>query len=41
MTGGGDSGAIRIYGHVHMAKTGGTELNGLLAMGYERVCGHK
>lgn len=30
-----------IYGHVHMAKTGGTVLNGLLANNYERVCGHK
>jgi hypothetical protein len=24
-----------------MAKTGGTELNGLLASNFERVCGHK
>jgi len=30
-----------IFGHVHMAKTAGTELNGLLASRYERVCGHK
>ena len=30
-----------IYGHVHMAKTGGTYLNGFLANNYERVCGHK
>ncbi|KAL7468090.1 hypothetical protein ACHAXS_008311 [Conticribra weissflogii] len=30
-----------IYGHVHMAKTAGTEINALLAMKYERVCGHK
>jgi len=30
-----------IYGHVHMAKTGGTNLNGMLALNYERVCGHK
>ena len=30
-----------IFGHVHMAKTGGTELNGELAMRFERVCGHK
>jgi len=31
----------KIFGHVHMAKTGGTELNGLLASRFERVCGHK
>lgn len=30
-----------IYGHVHMAKTGGTTLNGKMASRYERVCGHK
>jgi len=30
-----------IYGHIHMAKTAGTEINALLAMRYERVCGHK
>ena len=30
-----------IYGHIHVAKTGGTELNGLLASRYERVCGNK
>jgi len=30
-----------IYGHVHMAKTGGTSLNGMLANKFERVCGHK
>lgn len=29
------------YGHIHMAKTGGTTLNGILALNYERVCGHK
>ena len=29
------------YGHLHMAKTGGTTLNGLLALNYERVCGRK
>lgn len=29
------------YGHIHMAKTGGTALNGMLALNYERVCGHK
>jgi hypothetical protein len=31
----------RILGHVHMAETGGTSLNGMLALNYERVCGHK
>mmetsp|Transcript_6223 Transcript_6223/g.9080 ORF Transcript_6223/g.9080 Transcript_6223/m.9080 type:complete len:318 (+) Transcript_6223:1813-2766(+) len=30
-----------LYGHVHMAKTGGTSLNGILANTFERVCGHK
>ena len=30
-----------IYGHVHMAKTGGTNVNGILANKFERVCGHK
>eukprot|EP00542_Grammatophora_oceanica_P009133 CAMPEP_0194044652 /NCGR_PEP_ID=MMETSP0009_2-20130614/16090_1 /TAXON_ID=210454 /ORGANISM="Grammatophora oceanica, Strain CCMP 410" /LENGTH=279 /DNA_ID=CAMNT_0038689229 /DNA_START=141 /DNA_END=980 /DNA_ORIENTATION=+ len=29
------------YGHVHMAKTAGTEINGMLASRFERVCGHK
>jgi hypothetical protein len=31
----------KIYGHVHIAKTAGTSLNGILANKYERVCGHK
>lgn len=31
----------RVFGHIHMAKTGGTTLNGELALNYERVCGHK
>lgn len=31
----------KLYGHVHMAKTAGTTLNGELAARYERVCGHK
>lgn len=31
----------KIFGHVHMAKTAGTEINGELAAHYERVCGHK
>lgn len=30
-----------LYGHVHMAKTGGTSLNGILANRFEHVCGHK
>lgn len=30
-----------MYGHVHMAKTGGTYLNGFLANKFEKVCGHK
>ena len=29
------------FGHVHMAKTAGTTLNGQLAAHFERVCGHK
>lgn len=31
----------RTYGHVHIAKTAGTTLNGELAAHFERVCGHK
>lgn len=31
----------KIIGHVHMAKTAGTEINGELAVHFERVCGHK
>jgi len=30
-----------IYGHLHIPKTGGTTLNGLMAAKYERVCGNK
>jgi hypothetical protein len=30
-----------IYGHVHMVKTAGTNLNGLLASRYDHVCGNK
>jgi hypothetical protein len=30
-----------LFGHVHMAKTAGTTLNGELAARFERVCGHK
>jgi hypothetical protein len=33
--------ASRIFGHVHMAKTAGTSVNGELAVHFERVCGHK
>ena len=29
------------YGHIHMAKTAGTTLNSMLALNFERVCGHK
>ena len=29
------------FGHIHIAKTGGTSLNGILALNFERVCGHK
>lgn len=38
------SGWIRphqVYGLLHMAKTGGTEINGQLANHFERVCGNK
>lgn len=31
----------KIYGFVHIAKTGGTEINGELANHFERVCGNK
>lgn len=31
----------KIFGHVHIAKTAGTSLNGELAAHFERVCGHK
>jgi len=30
-----------LFGHVHIARTGGSVLNKLLASRYERVCGHK
>ena len=33
--------ASPVIGHVHMAKTAGTSVNGLLASRYERVCGNK
>ncbi|KAL7529019.1 hypothetical protein ACHAXR_002750 [Thalassiosira sp. AJA248-18] len=31
----------KIYGHVHIAKTGGTSLNGIMANKFTRVCGQK
>ena len=31
----------KLYGHVHMAKTGGSSINGIMANKFERVCGHK
>ncbi len=33
--------AKKIFGHVHMAKTAGTSINGVAANKFERVCGHK
>lgn len=33
--------AITVYGHVHMAKTAGTTINGNFSMYFERICGHK
>lgn len=30
-----------LYGNLHVAKTGGTSLNGIMANKFERVCGHK
>lgn len=30
-----------VFGHIHLAKTAGTTLNGLMASRFERVCGHK
>jgi hypothetical protein len=30
-----------VYGHIHVAKTAGTDINGELASHFERVCGHK
>ncbi len=33
--------AKKIFGHVHVAKTGGTSINGVAANKFERVCGHK
>jgi len=30
-----------VFGHLHMAKTAGSEINGLLASRFERVCGNK
>ena len=31
----------KLFGHVHMAKTAGTSINGIAANKFERVCGHK
>lgn len=31
----------KIYGHVHIAKTGGSSINGIFANKFERVCGNK
>ena len=30
-----------IYAQVHMAKTGGTSVNGIITNRFERFCGHK
>jgi len=32
---------FRVFAHVHMAKTAGSEINVLLASPFERVCGNK
>lgn len=34
-------GALGLVGHIHVAKTGGSTLNQILANGYHGVCGHK
>jgi len=34
-------GKPKVFGHAHMAKTAGTEINIMLASRYERVCGNK
>eukprot|EP00588_Corethron_pennatum_P004256 CAMPEP_0194283208 /NCGR_PEP_ID=MMETSP0169-20130528/24871_1 /TAXON_ID=218684 /ORGANISM="Corethron pennatum, Strain L29A3" /LENGTH=361 /DNA_ID=CAMNT_0039028757 /DNA_START=184 /DNA_END=1269 /DNA_ORIENTATION=- len=39
--GGGQKPNAVVYGLLHMAKTGGTTINGELAMRHERVCGNK
>mmetsp|Transcript_4167 Transcript_4167/g.9265 ORF Transcript_4167/g.9265 Transcript_4167/m.9265 type:complete len:352 (+) Transcript_4167:91-1146(+) len=31
----------KMFGHIHMAKTGGSNVNGILSAKYERVCGNK
>ena len=33
--------ANKIFGHIHVAKTGGSSINVMLANKFERVCGHK
>ena len=30
-----------VYGHIHMAKTAGSTINGRLSLDFERVCGNK
>ncbi|KAL3816728.1 hypothetical protein ACHAXA_002214 [Cyclostephanos tholiformis] len=30
-----------VFGHVHMTKTAGSEINGVLSQRFDRVCGHK
>ena len=37
----GYDGTSLVFGHVHVAKTAGTTLNGNLSLNFERVCGHK
>ena len=38
---GGREREMVIFGHLHIAKTAGTTINGKLAFDFERVCGHK
>jgi len=33
--------SFTVFGHVHMAKTAGSEINTMLASRYERLCGDK
>lgn len=35
------SAPLTVYGHVHIAKTAGTTLNGRMASRFDNVCGHK
>mmetsp|Transcript_5627 Transcript_5627/g.10175 ORF Transcript_5627/g.10175 Transcript_5627/m.10175 type:complete len:299 (+) Transcript_5627:3-899(+) len=41
VNGGGYTQPNKLFGHIHIAKSGGTTLNAMLANRYERVCGHK